>query len=149
MKGTRLIYNDEEHLKMYEALPAEEFKEFFIAMLKYKYGDDTIIDTIQTPAIKALFMSEKMRIDYNEGKWEKKAKISRENGAKSKGRPKNTPQTAQVEESPSEDRFEVMLAVAKELNDKGDGNGRDKKLNEIHSFYPQYDVMDLVQMIKQ
>jgi hypothetical protein len=33
-------------------------------------------------------MAEKQHIDYNEKKWADKAKIARENGSKSKGRPK-------------------------------------------------------------
>ena len=87
-KNTRLFYTDETHIKMYETLTADDFKELFMAMLKYNYGDDSIIDEISNPAIKALFLSEKQHIDYNEKKWANRARISRENGAKSSGRPR-------------------------------------------------------------
>ena len=88
MKNTRLIYTDEEHIKMYEMLPAEDFKELFMAMLKYKYGDDSIVETISNPITKALFLREKTNIDYNEKKYEEKARRARENGKMSNGRPK-------------------------------------------------------------
>ena len=86
-KSTRLFYTDEEHIKMYEILPAEDFKELFMAMLKYNYGDYSIINTIKSPVVQALFMREKINIDYNEKKWAEKAKVARENGSKSNGRP--------------------------------------------------------------
>lgn len=73
---------------MYEALPAEAFKELFMAMLKYEYGKDKIIDTISNPIVRALFMAEKKEIDYNERKWAERAERNRKNGAQSNGRPR-------------------------------------------------------------
>ena len=87
-KNTRLIYTDEAHIKMYEAMPADKFKEFMLAVMKYQYGDDSILNNISDPMVKALFISEKQHIDYNEEKYIKKVKTAQENGEKSKGRPK-------------------------------------------------------------
>ena len=95
MKNTRLLYTDEAHIKMYEAMPCEQFKEFMLAVLKYKYGDDSILDTIQDPMVKALFMAEKQHIDFNEKKWAERAEIARNNGAKSKGRPRKDAQSTE------------------------------------------------------
>ena len=88
-KNTRLFYNDDKHIAMYKAMPPEQFKELMIAMLEYKYGDDSIVDNIQDPMVRALFLSEKVAIDKNEEKWEKRKKINQENGSKG-GRPKKT-----------------------------------------------------------
>lgn len=92
---------------MYEALPPEEFKELFMAMLKYKYGDDSIVDTINNPVVKALFISEKTDIDYNEKKWAERAQTARQNGAKSSGRPKK-------EKEQPEPEIEVSTYTPKE-----------------------------------
>lgn len=81
---------------MYKAMPPEQFKELMIAMLEYKYGDDSIVDNIQDPMVRALFLSEKVAIDKNEEKWEERKKINQENGSKG-GRPKKV-----VEEEPIE-----------------------------------------------
>lgn len=100
MKNTRIFYTDEAHINMYEALPAENFKELFMAMLKYQYGDNSIIDTINNPVVKALFMREKADIDINEEKWEGRAKTNRTNGAKG-GRPKKEKTAPAEEQQPS------------------------------------------------
>lgn len=85
-KSTRLIYNDEAHIKMFENMPAEDFKELMMQMLTYKYGDTTE-PHFSNPMTTAVWMMIKKEIDFNEEKWAKRAQTSRENGAKSKGRP--------------------------------------------------------------
>lgn len=89
IKNTRLVYNDEKNLKIYQALPAEDFKELFMAYLTYKVGDNVEITNFSNPVMYGLFMQFKDKIDYNETKWEKQAAARRENGKKG-GRPKKS-----------------------------------------------------------
>lgn len=63
---------------MYEAMPPEQFKELFMAMLSYK-GEDM---DIKDPMVKALFAKEKVEIDRNEAEYERIRKIRQENGKK-------------------------------------------------------------------
>lgn len=89
MKNTRLVYNDEKNLKIYQTLSPEDFKEFFMTYLTYKPGTELEITDFSNPLLYALFLSFKDKIDYNEAKWEKQAAAKRENGKKG-GRPKKT-----------------------------------------------------------
>lgn len=94
-KSTRLVYTDENNLNIYRSLPEKDFKEFMMAYLTYKKGDD--IDSMFTSlTAKLLFMSIKDKIEYNEDKWEKQAMARRENGKKG-GRPKKTDITPNTE----------------------------------------------------
>ena len=72
---------------MYEAMPAEDFKEFFLKYLTYKLGDNVEITDFKNPMAYAMFMGEKVNIDKNEEKWERRAAVNRENG-KNGGRPR-------------------------------------------------------------
>lgn len=87
MKNTRLFYTDEKNLEIYKALPPQDFKEIFMKMLTYKLGDKVNINEFSNPMNYALFLSFKDKIDFNEVKWENRAKASKENGKKG-GRPK-------------------------------------------------------------
>ena len=69
IKNTRLFYNDEKNLKIYQALSAEDFKELFMACLTYKVGSDVEITDFSSPSLYGLFMMYKDKIDYNETKW--------------------------------------------------------------------------------
>lgn len=89
MKNTRLVYNDEKNLKIYQALSPEDFKEFFMTYLTYKPGSELQITDFNNPLLYALFLSFKDKIDYNEEKWERQAAAKRENGKKG-GRPKKS-----------------------------------------------------------
>lgn len=102
IKNTRLIYNDEKNLKIYQALPAEDFKEFFMACLSYRVGDNIEITNFSNPSLYGLFMMYKDKIDYNETKWEKQAEARRKNGQLG-GRPKKntTPQPEEIKPSDS------------------------------------------------
>ena len=85
-KNTRLVYTDENNLNIYRSLPDKDFKEFMMAYLTYQKGDD--IDSMFTSLLaKTLFMTYISKIEYNEDKWEKRAKANQENGKKG-GRPK-------------------------------------------------------------
>lgn len=93
-KNTRLVYTDENNLSIYRSLPDKDFKEFMMAYLTYKKGDD--IDSMFTSLMaKIAFLSVAPKIEHNEDKWEKQAQANRENGKKG-GRPKKidiTPNT--------------------------------------------------------
>ena len=54
-KNTRLVYTDETNINIYKSLPDKDFKEFFMAYLSYKKGDD--IEGMFTSLLaKTLFM---------------------------------------------------------------------------------------------
>lgn len=94
-KNTRLVYTDEMNINIYKSLPDKDFKEFMMAYLTYKKGDD--IEGMFTSLLaKTLFMTYISKIEYNEDKWEKRAKASKENGKKG-GRPKKTDITENTE----------------------------------------------------
>lgn len=87
-KNTRLVYTDETNLSIYRSLPDKDFKEFMMAYLTYKKGDD--IDSMFTSLMaKIAFLSVVPKIEHNEEKWEKQAQANKENGRKG-GRPKKT-----------------------------------------------------------
>lgn len=87
---------------MYEAMPAEQFKTLIMAMLKYKYGDETIADSIQDPMVRAIFAKEKVEIDRNEEKYEETRKKRIEAGKKG-GRPRNEEQEEETHMPSKED----------------------------------------------
>lgn len=88
-KNTRLVFIDEKNLKIYQALSAEDFKEFFMMYLSYKVDDDVEITDFSSPSLYGLFMMYKDKIDFNETKWKKQAEANKENGKKG-GRPKKS-----------------------------------------------------------
>lgn len=88
-KNTRLVYTDDKNLKIYQSLPDKDFKEFFMTYLTYEIGDD-VSKTISNPYLQTMFMAAYAdKINYNEEKWERKAKANRENGKKGGRKPKN------------------------------------------------------------
>ena len=88
-KNTRLVYTDDKNLKIYQSLPDKDFKEFFMTYLTYEIGDD-VSKTISNPYLQTMFMATYAdKINYNEEKWERKAKANRENGKKGGRKPKN------------------------------------------------------------
>lgn len=55
-KSTRLVYTDEMNINIYKSLPDKDFKEFMMAFLTYKKGDD--IEGMFTSLLaKTLFMT--------------------------------------------------------------------------------------------
>lgn len=155
-KNTRLFYNDEARIAMYEAMPAEQFKELILSMLKYKYGDDTVVDSISDPMVKALFMKEKVEIDRNEQRWNEIREIKREAGKKG-GRPKKEesiptrqetdsgPEQEQVEDKTETD-FNKDFEIAREMFRTGDWR-YPHKLNDIKNKY-LVDYFELKEMVE-
>lgn len=94
-KNTRIVYTDETNLNIYRSLPEKDFKEFMMAYLTYKKGDN-LDDMFTSLTAKLLFMAYVSKIEYNEDKWEKQAKANKENGKKG-GRPKKTDITPNTE----------------------------------------------------
>lgn len=92
-KNTRLVYTDDINLKIYQSLPEKDFKEFMMVYLTYQKGDD-VSDKFTNPTVYALFMTYISKIEYNEEKWEKQARVNKENGKKG-GRPKKNNQDIQ------------------------------------------------------
>lgn len=86
----KLVFTDENDLRIYESLPPTDFKEFFMAYFKYHKGDNIEITDFTNPVTFALFNSYIPKIDKNEEEYLKKDKrsnTSAENGKKG-GRPK-------------------------------------------------------------
>lgn len=127
-KNTRLVYTDEINLNIYRSLPAEDFKEFMMAYLTYQKGDN--IDSMFTSLLsKTLFMTYISKIEYNEDKWEKRAKANQENGKKG-GRPKKNDIEPNTEfETPIE-----KPSTINPLNDVEDDN--DFRYGEIDTTNP-------------
>ena len=141
MKNTRLIYTDKEHIEMCKAMPAEQFKEYMLAIMEYRYGDDSVVESIKDPMVKALFISEKSRIDFNEKKWADRAKVSRENG-KSGGRPKKKEEpevSVYTEEETESDKSSIIDNIVKHLktihNECTDEDDYERRLNNLCSTY--------------
>lgn len=86
-KNTRIFYRDKQNVEIYESLPPEDFKEFWIKYITYNVGDKVEITDFKSPVVYALFKSFQPKIDYNEAKWDKRKETSPENGKKG-GRPK-------------------------------------------------------------
>ena len=86
-KNTRIFYRDKQNVEIYESLPPEDFKEFWMKYITYNVGDKVEITDFKSPLVYALFKSFQPKIDYNETKWDKRKETSKENGKKG-GRPK-------------------------------------------------------------
>lgn len=85
----KLVYTDEQDLRIYESLPPTDFKEFFMAYFKYKKGDKVELTDFTNPVTFALFNSYIPKLDKNEDTYNKKVQASKENGKKG-GRPKKS-----------------------------------------------------------
>lgn len=85
----KLVYTDEQDLRIYESLPSTDFKEFFMAYFKYKKGDKVELTDFTNPVTFALFNSYIPKLDKNEDTYNKKVQASKENGKKG-GRPKKS-----------------------------------------------------------
>lgn len=93
----KLVYTEENDLRIYESLPAEDFKEFFMAYFKYKKGDSVNITDFTSPITYSLFCSYIPKLDRNEDVYN--TRIA--NGKKG-GRPRKT------DSKPSNDAVEVQ-----------------------------------------
>lgn len=85
----KLVYTDEQDLRIYESLPSTDFKEFFMAYFKYKKGDKVEPTDFTNPVTFALFNSYIPKLDKNEDTYNKKVQANKENGKKG-GRPKKS-----------------------------------------------------------
>lgn len=85
----KLVYTDEQDLRIYESLPSTDFKEFFMAYFKYKKGDKVELTDFTNPVTFALFNSYIPKLDKNEDTYNKKVQANKENGKKG-GRPKKS-----------------------------------------------------------
>lgn len=85
----KLVYTDEQDLRIYESLPSTDFKEFFMAYFKYKKGNKVEPTEFTNPVTFALFNSYIPKLDKNEDTYNKKVQANKENGKKG-GRPKKS-----------------------------------------------------------
>lgn len=83
----KIVYTDEQDLRIYESLPPTDFKEFFMAYFKYNKGEKVEVTDFTNPITYALFNSYIPKLDKMEDNYNKKANANRENGKKG-GRPK-------------------------------------------------------------
>lgn len=144
-KNTRLFFNDEVHIRRYEALPPEQFKKLFMTMLKYKYGDEEFINTITDPVIKALFIWEKAEIDVNEEKYAESAERSRENGKKGGRPPKEGKEPVEVEE-PSNGSLEDWI---KDIADGVGGSPYKAFKNRWEEFFDGADMYKAAEIMEE
>ena len=85
----KIVYTDEQDLRIYESLPPTDFKEFFMAYFKYNKGEKVEVTDFTNPITYALFNSYIPKLDKMEDNYNKKANANRENGKKG-GRPKKS-----------------------------------------------------------
>lgn len=83
----KLVYTEENDLRIYESMPDADFKEFFMAYFKYKKGDKVNINDFTNPMTFAMFCQYIPKLDKMEDNYNKKTAANRENGKKG-GRPK-------------------------------------------------------------
>ena len=83
----KLVYTEENDLRIYESMPDADFKEFFMAYFKYKKGDKVNISDFTNPMTFAMFCQYIPKLDKMEDNYNKKTAANRENGKKG-GRPK-------------------------------------------------------------
>lgn len=110
----KLVYTDEQDLRIYESLPSTDFKEFFMAYFKYKKGDKVELTDFTNPVTFALFNSYIPKLDKNEDTYNKKVQANKENGKKG-GRPKKSVIT---EVDNNEFQIEQNTADLSPLNDE-------------------------------
>lgn len=129
-KSTRIVYTDKLNLDIYKSLPEKDFKEFFMAYLTYQKGGD--IDGMFTSLLaKTVFMTYISKIEYNEEKWEKQAKVNRENGKKG-GRPKKTDLGANTE-------FETETDILYQVEQENPTEVQEMPKNEVIKAVEQDD----------
>lgn len=99
----KLVYTDENDLRIYESMPLQDFKEFFMAYFKYNKGDKVEISDFTNPMTFAMFCQYIPKLDNMEENYKKKAAANRENGKKG-GRPRkdNTDNIKESDTSTSE-----------------------------------------------
>lgn len=85
----KLVYTEQNDLRIYESMPANDFKEFFMAYFKYKKGDKINIDDFTNPMTFAMFCQYIPKLDKMEDSYNKKVQVNKENGKKG-GRPKKS-----------------------------------------------------------
>lgn len=69
--NSKYISTTENNMKLFQSLPAEDFKEFFMKYLTYRKGDRVNISDFTNPLIYAIFTSfiptlDKMEDKYND-----------------------------------------------------------------------------------
>lgn len=62
----KIVYTDEKDLRIYKSMPADDFKEFFMAYFNYKKGDNVTVETFTNPMTYAMFLSYIPKLDKNE-----------------------------------------------------------------------------------
>ena len=112
----KLVYTDEQDLRIYESLPSTDFKEFFMVYFKYKKGDKVELTDFTNPVTFALFNSYIPKLDKNEDTYNKKVQASKENGKKG-GRPRKTQPQQDVKEEATEISHISPSEGIKEEND--------------------------------
>jgi hypothetical protein len=115
----KLVYTDEQDLRIYESLPSADFKEFFMAYFKYKKGDKVELTDFTNPVTFALFNSYIPKLDKNEDTYNKKVQANKENGKKG-GRPKKSVIT-EVENN----EFDIPNCQIPNTSDLSPSNGED------------------------
>ena len=83
----KVVYTEENDLRIYESMPAADFKEFFMAYFKYRKGDKVNISDFTNPMTFAMFCQYIPKLDKMEDNYNKKTAANRENGKKG-GRPR-------------------------------------------------------------
>lgn len=76
----KIVYTEENDLRIYESMPAADFKEFFMAYFKYRKGDKVAVNDFSSPMTFALFTSYIPKLDNMENNYNKRVANGKKGG---------------------------------------------------------------------
>lgn len=76
----KVVYTNDNDLKIYESLPDKDFKEFFMAYFKYKKGENVKVDDFSSPITYSLFCAYIPKLDKNEDIYNKRVANGKRGG---------------------------------------------------------------------
>ena len=76
----KIVYTEENDLRIYESMPDADFKEFFMAYFKYRKGDKVTVNDFSSPMTFALFTSYIPKLDNMENNYNKRVANGKKGG---------------------------------------------------------------------
>lgn len=76
----KVVYTNDNDLKIYESLPDKDFKEFFMAYFKYKKGENVKVDDFSSPITYSLLCAYIPKLDKNEDIYNKRVANGKRGG---------------------------------------------------------------------
>lgn len=76
----KIVYTEDNDLRIYESMPDADFKEFFMAYFKYRKGDKVTVNDFSSPMTFALFTSYIPKLDNMENNYNKRVANGKKGG---------------------------------------------------------------------